>query len=1435
MVRRNSRKLTTKMRVCGVALIGLGCWVALPLSIWRWLEPTAQAATFTVNSTADTDDGVCNVANCTLREAINAANTAAGADKIFFNIAGGGVKTITIVGGLPTITGVVAIDGTTQPGFASTPLIELNGQNAGGSGFRITAGSSTIKSLIINRFPAHGILIDTNGSNLIEGNYIGTDATGGVDQGNTLDGIHIDGSANNTIGGTTTSSRNIISGNNQYGIFITSNGSTGNKVQGNYIGTNAVGASSRGNSLHGVYINAASNNTIGGTTAGASNVISGNSAYGVYIDNGGSGNVVQGNFIGTNPAGATSVPNAGNGVTILNAPNNIIGGTTAGARNVISGNNLFGISLSGNTTTGNQIQGNYIGTDATGTSSVSNNTGVSVGFAPNNIIGGTSAGARNVISGNNGHGIEIFGNTATGNLVQGNYIGTNVAGGSAIPNTIDGVRITAANNTIGGTSVGARNIISGNTQDGVEITGATATGNLVQGNYIGIDVNGVVNLGNTRTGIEILNAPNNIIGGTTVGARNVISGNQDVGIIIQRAGSTGNQVQGNYIGTDAAGTFAIPNTFDGVVISIASNNIIGGTSAGARNIISGNMGNGVGFFDATSTGNLVQGNYIGTNAAGTSAIFNTNDGVRIENAPNNTIGGTSGGSRNIISGNAVHGIEIVGNTATGNVVQGNYIGTDVNGNVDLGNDHDGVLITSPNNTIGGTVVGARNVISGNNQFGISISANGTIIQGNYIGTNAGGNVDLGNSLTGVRVGLLASNNTIGGTTAGAGNVISGNDSGGVEFITQSSGGVVQGNFIGTDAAGNAALPNVSDGIALSGTGHTLGGTTVSARNVIAGHNKAAVELYADANGCLVQGNYIGTGLSGTTVLGNPNIGVLINGNANHNTIGGTSNGAGNLIAFSGNDAVRVQVAANVANSIRRNAIFSSSGLGIALGLDGGVTPNDAGDGDTGPNNLQNFPVLTSAVSLGGNTTIQGTLNSTASTQFSVDLYANNACDSSGNGEGQNFITSTTVTTNGSGDASFTLTVPSNTVVGQFITATATDPDGNTSEFSACATLQSGSGVQFSATSYNVVEDCTTVTITVNRLGDTSSPATVDYFTTDVTATERRDYVTAIGKLRFAAGESSKVFAVLINEDSYIEGNETFNITLANPSGVALGAPALASVQITDDLNEPTANVIDDPQNFVCQHYHDFLNRQPDASGLAFWTDQITSCGNDQACIQLKRINVSAAFYLSIEFQDTGYLVERIYKTAYGNATGTSTFGGNHNLPVPIVRLSEFLPDTQQIGLGVVVGQPGWEQVLENNKQAFTSEFVLRSRFTTAFPGSLTPAQFVDALNANAGNPLSQPERDQLVSELTSGVKTRAQVLRAVAQDSDLNNSEKNRAFVLMQYFGYLRRNPNDPQDTDYTGFDFWLTKLNEFSGNFVNAEMVKAFITSGEYRQRFGQ
>ena len=259
------------------------------------------------------------------------------------------------------------------------------------------------------------------------------------------------------------------------------------------------------------------------------------------------------------------------------------------------------------------------------------------------------------------------------------------------------------------------------------------------------------------------------------------------------------------------------------------------------------------------------------------------------------------------------------------------------------------------------------------------------------------------------------------------------------------------------------------------------------------------------------------------------------------------------------------------------------------------------------------------------------------------------------------------------------------------------------------------------------------------------------------------------------------------------------------------------------------NPIDDTQFFVRQHYHDFLDREPDAPGFTFWTNEIDSCGADVQCREIKRINVSAAFFLSIEFRDTGYLVYRMYKTAYGNLP---------NSPVPLT-LNEFLSDKRRIAEGLIVGAPGWEQLLESNKERFAAEFVVTSRFTTAFPTSLTPAQFVDTLLMNAQITVSPGERSSLINEFgvastTDDAAARARALLRVAEHSSLGQQEFNRAFVLMQYFGYLRRNPNDSPDNNFNGYSFWLDKLNQFNGNFVQAEMVKAFISSIEYRQRFG-
>ena len=390
-------------------------------------------------------------------------------------------------------------------------------------------------------------------------------------------------------------------------------------------------------------------------------------------------------------------------------------------------------------------------------------------------------------------------------------------------------------------------------------------------------------------------------------------------------------------------------------------------------------------------------------------------------------------------------------------------------------------------------------------------------------------------------------------------------------------------------------------------------------------------------------------------------------------------------------------------------------------------------------------------------------------------------------------------------------------------------------------------IQFSSSSFGTSESAGSMEVTVTRTGDTSSPSTVEYATSDTSglgecnvstgaASSRCDYVQTIGKLTFAAGQTTKVILVPIVNDVFVDGpTETFTIALSNATNGLLGtSTSTATLSISDNDTSLGTNPIDDPEFFVRQHYIDFLNREPDAAGLNFWKNEITSCGSNAQCIEVKRINVSAAFFLSIEFQQTGYFVERVYKTAFGTAIGNSTLGASHILEVPFVNLNQFLADKQQIGDGVVVGAPGWEALLNSRKDLYVADFVQRSNFTKELPASLTPADFVSILDFNAGNPLSPSERDQLVAELTNGTKTRAQVLRAVAEDSDLESAEFRRAFVLAQYFGYMRRNPNDLPDSDYTGYDFWLTKLNDFNGDFLNAEMVKAFILSGEYRHRFG-
>jgi RHS repeat-associated protein len=398
---------------------------------------------------------------------------------------------------------------------------------------------------------------------------------------------------------------------------------------------------------------------------------------------------------------------------------------------------------------------------------------------------------------------------------------------------------------------------------------------------------------------------------------------------------------------------------------------------------------------------------------------------------------------------------------------------------------------------------------------------------------------------------------------------------------------------------------------------------------------------------------------------------------------------------------------------------------------------------------------------------------------------------------------------------------------------ATAPDKGIITAKTVEAAQAGATLQFNLATYSVGEAEGSAIITVTRSGDTTSAVTVNYATSDGTASERSDYTTALGTLRFAAGETSKTFLVLITDDLSVEGSETVNLALSNPTGGAvLGSPSTAVLTISDNDNTPSSvNPIDNASFFVRQHYLDFLNREPDAAGLQFWTNQITECQQPGATCRtdVRRINVSAAFFLSIEFQETGYLVYRLHQVSFNTSER--------------IKFRTFLADTQEIGRGVVVGQGNWQQQLEANKQAFAAEFVTRPAFVAQFPQSLTPAQFVDALNANtldpqnpnSGGALTPAQRDALVNDLTTGARTRAEVLRAVAENGIFAQRQFNKAFVYMQYAGYLRRNPNDLPDTSFDGYNFWLGKLNQFDGNFVNAEMVKAFILSGEYRARFVQ
>jgi hypothetical protein len=562
------------------------------------LEERRLPATFTVVNTGDNGgvDPAVAAGTGTLRQAIVNANANPGPDTIRFKI-GTGAQTIKLLAALPILTGPVTLDGTTQPGYAGTPLVELDGTGAGAdvNGLVLAGGTSVVKGLAVGGFSENGISLTSSGNSIL-GDYIGTDLTGSVALANGADGVAVF-NPGNTIGGTAAGAANLISGNAKNGVDLVANN---NVVAGNRIGTNAGGTAALANGGDGVIVYAGGNTVGGDAGAGGGNLISGNAANGIDLVAG--SNLVVGNRIGTDVAGAASVGNAGDGVLIFSAQNTV-GGTTAGAGNLISGNGKNGVEITGSGATGNLVEGNRIGTNAAGTAALGNGVSGVVIFAAGNTVGGAAAGAGNLLSGNTDNGVDLDGG---GNLVQGNLIGTDVTGTAALGNGGDGVASFAAGNTIGGTTAGSGNVISGNKGHGVSLV---AGGAVVQGNWIGTDITGSAALGNGGDGVLAF-AGGNTVGGNVAGAGNVISANGGRGVALFGSDGAGNVVQGNEIGTDAHGSVNLDNAHDGVLL-VSSNNTVGDSTPAGENVIAFNKGNGINI--AGGTGNSVLQNHIFSN------------------------------------------------------------------------------------------------------------------------------------------------------------------------------------------------------------------------------------------------------------------------------------------------------------------------------------------------------------------------------------------------------------------------------------------------------------------------------------------------------------------------------------------------------------------------------------------------------------------------------------------------------------------------------------------------------------------------------------------------------------------------------------------------------------------------------------------------------
>ncbi len=863
----------------------------------------------TLRVTTENDSGVGS-----LREAIHIANALPGSDRIEFEISGDGPHTIQATSELPDVLESVAIDGTTQFGYAGAPLVELRGDlaGAGATGLTIRGSDTRVTGLVINRFSGTGIEIRDAGTTrvVVAGNYIGTDLTGTQLEPNGTYGIRIHDAANNVIGGSGPGDGNVLGGsfNN---LAVAGSAATGNVIQGNYIGVTSDGTASltpdwlhAGVSQRAILIHQqSSDNTIGGLGAEEGNVIAGHNGHAIDIFGGGS-NLIAGNRIGTNAAGNEGIGNF-RGLVMANSPDNSV------INNLVSGN-YDGIVVSGSLATNTIIRGNYVGTDVTGTAAISN-LWYGINFVNDPVgalIGGTTEQDRNLVSANGGDGIRL---TGTGHEVYGNYVGTDITGTQNLGNENNGVYVSGASEVrVGSGHAGAGNLLSGNRR-GVQVLG-DFTHVRVQGNLIGTTADGLSALGNS-IGISIRSS-GNFVGSDGDGINdefegNVIAASSFAGIELSalNTDASGNVVAGNLIGTDITGSALLANA-TGIFVDSMADVRIGGTTPVDRNIISGSTVRGIMVQRMGSkTGVEILGNNLGTDVTGMQPLGN-GTAILVDRSAGVVIGSPQPGGGNVISANGI-GVQISGTGSDNTVIAGNLIGTNQNGTAALGNTAYAIHINGSVGTrIGGVTADERNVISGNYN-GVYIAGSDTHVQGNILGLDVAGQAAIANFNAGILV-AGGYGTLIGGVEPGAGNTISGNRVGiEVSGGTPTENTIIQGNRIGTDSSGTVAVGN-DIGVSLSATSWfwihdvLIGGSEPSAANLISGNTTAGVRLAGTRiTGARIEGNRIGTNWAGEAVIGNLR-GVVVEDRAGGVQIGSTQ--AGNLI--SGN-AEQVVIVGNV--------------------------------------------------------------------------------------------------------------------------------------------------------------------------------------------------------------------------------------------------------------------------------------------------------------------------------------------------------------------------------------------------------------------------------------------------------------------------------------------------------------------------------------------